>query len=64
MALDGHNIAINGQESNPHTLNAWLKRNGGYDNDNDLEEAVVPKISPTRIVWTGPASGLKPEAVC
>lgn len=37
MALNGHGISIAGQPSNPGTLNAWLKANNGYTQDDDLE---------------------------
>lgn len=30
MALDGYGIRLNGQGSNPSTLNSWLKSNGGF----------------------------------
>jgi hypothetical protein len=66
MALNGHNILIDGQLSNPHTLNQWLRKNGGYDNNDDLYEDIVPKINPQRIVWLGskiPGKSLSPEVV-
>eukprot|EP01127_Copromyxa_protea_P009679 TRINITY_DN2297_c0_g1_i2.p1 TRINITY_DN2297_c0_g1~~TRINITY_DN2297_c0_g1_i2.p1 ORF type:complete len:150 (-),score=37.16 TRINITY_DN2297_c0_g1_i2:63-512(-) len=31
MALAGYNITIDGQTSNPGTLNAWLRANDGYE---------------------------------
>jgi len=54
MALAGHNITIdNKEEVNPGTLNKWLIANGGYVDDDDLEESVVPKIAPTKWSWVG-----------
>jgi hypothetical protein len=50
-ALAGHGILVDGQSSNPGTLNAWLRSNGGYDKNNDLEEGVIPKLS-ARVSWT------------
>ena len=50
-AIAGRSIRVDGQEANPGTLNTWLRNNGGYDPNNDLEEAVIPKLS-TRISWT------------
>jgi hypothetical protein len=50
-ALAGHGILVDGQSSNPGTLNAWLRGNGGYDKDNNLEEGVIPKLS-ARVSWT------------
>lgn len=51
MALHGHNITIEGKESNPDTLNHWLRLHQGYDGGNDLEEEVVPKINPGIQFW-------------
>ena len=52
MALNGTGIPINTTTpSDPGTLNAWLRANGGYDNSNDLIETKVPEISPDRIAW-------------
>eukprot|EP01113_Clastostelium_recurvatum_P050105 TRINITY_DN940_c0_g1_i1.p1 TRINITY_DN940_c0_g1~~TRINITY_DN940_c0_g1_i1.p1 ORF type:complete len:190 (-),score=44.43 TRINITY_DN940_c0_g1_i1:193-762(-) len=54
MALNGKNITIAGQTSNPAVLNSWLQKNGGYDaGSDDLEETVVPNINPTHISWVG-----------
>jgi hypothetical protein len=50
-ALAGRGILVDGKNSDPGTLNAWLRNNGGYDKNNDLEEAVIPKLS-TRVSWT------------
>lgn len=35
--LAGYNIPINGKTADPHTLNAWLRDNGGYTQSNDFE---------------------------
>ncbi len=52
MALAGSGIPIlKGIASNPRTLNQWLRNNDGYDGSNDLLEAVVPNIDPSRIAW-------------
>lgn len=57
MALAGSNIPIlhsdmrSDVDSNPRTLNQWLRNNDGYDGSNDLIEAAVPNIDPSRIVW-------------
>jgi len=53
MALRGHSIEIDGLNSDPGVLNHWLQQNGGYDDDNDLDEEVVPNINPGRIDWVG-----------
>ncbi len=50
-ALAGHGVLVDGENANPGTLNAWLRSNGGYDKDNDLEEGVIPKLS-SRVSWT------------
>lgn len=50
-ALAGHGILVDGESTDPGTLNAWLRNNGGYDKNNDLEEAVVPKLN-ARVSWT------------
>eukprot|EP00698_Gefionella_okellyi_P004587 TRINITY_DN14199_c0_g1_i1.p1 TRINITY_DN14199_c0_g1~~TRINITY_DN14199_c0_g1_i1.p1 ORF type:complete len:193 (+),score=25.66 TRINITY_DN14199_c0_g1_i1:123-701(+) len=53
-SLNGKGILLpGGIAANPGTLNKWLQGNGGYDSGDDLEEAVVPKISPGRIRWSG-----------
>ena len=53
MALNGHNITVDGAPANPGTLNKWLLANGGYVPHNDLVESAVDKLSPTRIVYVG-----------
>jgi hypothetical protein len=58
MALNGKGIDIpenNGNllAANPAVLNKWLRNNGGYDSSADLDEAVVPKISPSQVAWIG-----------
>jgi len=56
MAIAGKKILIASIPSNPGVLNSWLRNNGGYDDDNDLEEGAVPKIAPDLISW--PADGM------
>eukprot|EP00042_Codosiga_hollandica_P028586 m.151051 g.151051 ORF g.151051 m.151051 type:complete len:357 (+) comp52812_c0_seq2:78-1148(+) len=51
MALNSYAIPVNGSPANPGTLNTWLQQNGGYEGDNDLDEAAVPMVSPSRITW-------------
>jgi hypothetical protein len=55
-ALAGHGILVDGNSTNPGTLNAWLRVNGGYDKNNDLEEAVIAELS-ARVSWTCPWCG-------
>jgi hypothetical protein len=46
-------ILIDGQPSTPGTLNAWLRKNGGYvPGTDDFEESAAEKISPVHIRWT------------
>ena len=40
-------------QSNPGTLNTWLRNNGGYTSGNDLIESVVPNINKGQIRWEG-----------
>jgi len=54
--LNGYNITIEGAAADPGTLNAWLRDNNGYDDSNDLYEAVVQEIDPEHIVW--PSDGM------
>lgn len=56
MALAGKSIAIDKRGADPATLNAFLRANKGYDNDNDMFESVVPKVDPSRVSW--PADGM------
>jgi len=61
MALAGKQIPIPRPDgtlvqSDPATFNAWLQKNKGYVGDNNLEEAAVPAINPSRISW--PADGM------
>ena len=51
MAISGWGISIDGNASNPATLNTWLRDNNGYNSDNDLEESDIPNIDPARIKW-------------
>mgnify|MGYP001106911446 FL=1 len=55
MGLAGKNITIPPahHESNPGTLNTWLRNNGGYTSGNDLIESVVPNINKGQIRWEG-----------
>ena len=45
MAVRYYNITINNNETTPGTLNDWLRSNGGYDNESDLYEKVLEKLS-------------------
>jgi hypothetical protein len=54
MGIAGVKINIDGNPSNPGTLNSWLKANDGYQNNN-LIEGAVPKIDPSRISWPADA---------
>lgn len=66
MALNGKHIQIEGKDSNPGTLNAWLRTHQGYTSENGLYEEVVPNINPSRIQWVGsiiPGSKLPPSSV-
>ena len=54
MGIAGAGISIEGSDSNPGSLNSWLKANGGYQNNN-LIETVVPNIDPSRIFWPADA---------
>jgi len=56
MAIGGSGISINGQVSDPETLNAFLRANGGYTPYSGMMESVIPKIAPSRIRW--PADGM------
>jgi len=57
-ALNGHNITISDHESNPETLNQFLRTHrGGYvGNTSSLEESVVPLVNPTHVTW--PSDGM------
>lgn len=56
MGLAGTGILIDRIDpANPGSLNTWLKANGGYDGQDDLEESVVSQIDPSRVAW--PADG-------
>ena len=54
MGLAGWKISIDGQASNPGTLNAWLKENAGYTSSNNLIEDALNAIVPG--IWS--ASGM------
>ncbi|KAJ3431001.1 hypothetical protein M0812_02677 [Anaeramoeba flamelloides] len=63
MAINGHSIKIDGKNSDPETLNAWLRANDGYDDGSDLKENVIPQIAPSKISWVGRADSLTREQV-
>lgn len=44
-ALAGKNIEIESQPSNPGVLNAWLRKHGGYNANNDLNVCPIPPSS-------------------
>lgn len=52
----GKNITIGRNASNPSTLNYFLQTHNGYVGDNDMDEAAVPAINPSRIQW--PSDGM------
>ena len=56
MAINSWGIAIDGNVSDPSTLNYWLRSNDGYSSGSGLNEAAVPNIDPSAIVW--PADGM------
>jgi len=53
MALNGKDVEINGNASNPLTLNNWLVANGGYVDADELQESVVPQLDTTHVKWVG-----------
>mmetsp|Transcript_5837 Transcript_5837/g.12874 ORF Transcript_5837/g.12874 Transcript_5837/m.12874 type:complete len:208 (+) Transcript_5837:33-656(+) len=50
-ALNGRGYTLDGAAADPGTLNAWLRKNDGYDGSNDLKESVIPLISPQHMSW-------------
>ena len=60
MVLRSKGIQIDGEDATPARLNAWLQTHGGYDDDDDLDEAVVAKIDP-RLGWTNESMHTKPD---
>jgi hypothetical protein len=56
MSINGWNIGIDGQVSNPASLNMWLRDNNGYTSGSDLIESDIPNINKTHIRW--PADGM------
>jgi len=56
MALNGFNVSIDGASATPGTFNRWLRTHSGYDDDNGLNEEVVPNLAPGRITW--PVDGM------
>lgn len=59
MGIGGKQIPIptsaGGVVSTPGTLNTFLRANGGYNQQNDLFESVVPKVNPSHISWPSDA---------
>ena len=60
MALSGTGILIpttstSVTQSNPGSLNTWLKANGGYDDSNDFIESVAHEIDTSRVFWPSDA---------
>ena len=53
MALAGNGILIDDSiPANPGSLNAWLRKNDGYDKSNDFEENVLPNITTSgKVIW-------------
>lgn len=49
VALNGFNIEINSEASNPGTLNSWLRANNGYVSGSDLDETTIPNINPNKV---------------
>ena len=60
MVLRSKGIQIDGEDATPARLNKWLQTHGGYDDDDDLDEAVVAKIDP-RLGWTNESMHTKPD---
>jgi hypothetical protein len=60
MALNRAGIEINGQPSNPGSLNAWLRKNDGYecvnDNCNNLVLTAVETLAPDQVLSLGEPS--------
>ena len=57
MAINGVNILINNNTSNPQQLNNWCKSTTNcYDDSNDLSESAVQQIDPSRIFWNDDTS--------
>lgn len=52
MAIRYYNITIDNAEATPGTLNQWLKTNGGYDNESNLFEKALNKLS-NKILYLG-----------
>eukprot|EP00656_Telonema_subtile_P034288 TRINITY_DN38391_c0_g1_i2.p1 TRINITY_DN38391_c0_g1~~TRINITY_DN38391_c0_g1_i2.p1 ORF type:complete len:223 (+),score=32.71 TRINITY_DN38391_c0_g1_i2:114-782(+) len=45
MALAGHGIDVGSAPADPGSLNDWLRANGGYDGENDLQEDKIANVS-------------------
>ena len=57
MALAGYNISIDGEKSNPQSLNKWLQQNNGYADGSNLVEGSLDNISSQgRVNW--PSDGM------
>ncbi|EGD82360.1 hypothetical protein PTSG_03025 [Salpingoeca rosetta] len=56
MGLRGHSVLVAGTPSNPGVLNAWLRKHGGYNDQDDLNEAALDAINTTSKIW--PADGM------
>jgi hypothetical protein len=57
MAINGVNILINNNTSNPQQLNNWCKSTTNcYDDSNDLSESAIQQIDPSRIFWNDDTS--------
>ena len=52
MAIRYYNITIDNEEATPGTLNQWLRANGGYDNESNLFEKALNKLS-NKILYLG-----------
>ncbi|KAJ6227757.1 hypothetical protein M0813_09660 [Anaeramoeba flamelloides] len=52
-AIAGHNILIDGETSNPDTLNQFLRANDGYTADSGLRHYVVVEVNSTLIEYVG-----------
>lgn len=46
MALNGHQILVDGEVADPGNLNAWLRNNNGYLANDELKEGTLQKLSP------------------
>lgn len=51
MALNGSGVRVGENGTNPGSLNAWLRANGGYTSGDDFIESALPKLDPSRVSW-------------